>query len=271
MLETRTMGLPYRRLWSGVIALGAGASFAASLAAQSLDDRGVSELEARLGVRAGEPIQLFNGESLDGWTTTDGDPVIGGWEVQRGELVRAGRGGAIYAEGEYEDFALDFEWKIAPGCNSGVKYRVRFYEVGVWRRPGWLGCEYQIYDDQKKPDPLQSTGALYALYPPDENKRLRPPGEYNQSRIIVSETRIEHWLNGQRVVEADVSSDQWRRRVADSKFNTAQGFGENRRGRIQIQDHGGKVWFRSIVLRPLNAEPGDSPEAEGRAGRKPAP
>jgi hypothetical protein len=199
----------------------------------------------------GGAIALFNGKDLGGWTTASGEPVTEGWAVQDGELVRVARGGAIYAEGEYEDFVLDFEWKIAPGVNSGLKYRVQFYERGVRGNPGWLGCEYQIYDDAKRPDPLSSTGALYDVYAPSENKAVRPPGEYNQSRIVVAGSRIEHWLNGERIVEADTSSDEWNDHVARSKFAPADGFGQNRRGRIQLQDHGGQIWFKRITLRPL--------------------
>ena len=202
--------------------------------------------EANSGV-----IALFNGKDLSGWTTTSGEPVTRGWEVQDGELVRTDRGGAIYAEGEYEDFVLDFVWKIAPGVNSGLKYRVRFYEKGVYGNPGWLGCEYQIYDDAKNPGPRSSTGALYDVYPPNDKKRVNPPGEYNHSRIVVDGNRIEHWLNGEKIVEADTSSDEWQRRIAKSKFAPVEGFGQNRRGRIQLQDHGGDVWFKSITLRPL--------------------
>lgn len=202
-------------------------------------------------------IQLFNGKSLEGWITESGEPVTRGWEVKDGQLTRTGRGGAIYFDREFEDFVLDFEWKIAPGVNSGIKYRVRYYDVGVRGNPGWLGCEYQIYDDARNPGPLYSTGALYDLYPPNDKKKVNPPGEYNRSRIVVAGTRIEHWLNGERIVEADTASDEWQERVAKSKFAPAKDFAQNRRGHIQVQDHGGQVWFRSITLRPLEPAPSE--------------
>jgi len=167
--------------------------------------------ETREGYKAAEPVALFDGESLAGWTTADGEPVSKGWKVEEGELVRTARAGAIYAEGEFEDFVLEFEWKIAEGGNSGLKYRVQYYEKGLWGRPGWLGCEYQLFDDAKfkTPKPLGSAGALYALYPPNDKKQLNPPGEYNHSKIVVCGTRIEHWLNGEMIVAADTSSDVW--------------------------------------------------------------
>lgn len=202
----------------------------------------------------GRVIELFNGKDLSGWTTSSGEPVTDGWAVEDGELVRTSRGGAIYADGEYEDFILDFEWKIAPGVNSGLKYRVQFYEKGVYGNPGWLGCEYQIYDEAKNPPAEGSTGALYDIYPPNDKKQVNPPGEYNHSRIVVSGNRIEHWLNGERIVAADTSSDEWKERIADSKFAPVEGFGQNRRGRIQVQDHGGKISFKRITLRPLRSK-----------------
>ena len=211
-----------------------------------------SSTEPQAEVRS-EEIALFDGQSLSAWTTADGKPITRGWQVISGELVRSERSGAIYADNPYEDFELEFEWKIAKGGNSGVKYRVRHYQKGVWGRPAWLGCEYQLYDDNKfkTPKPLGSTAALYSLYEPNNKKKLNPPGTYNDSRIVVRGTHIEHWLNGEKTVEADTSSDDWRRRVARSKFANVKQFAQNRKGRIQIQDHGSKVWFRKMLLRPL--------------------
>ncbi|HJQ80184.1 MAG TPA: DUF1080 domain-containing protein [Lacipirellulaceae bacterium] len=198
-------------------------------------------------------IKLFDGKSLEGWTTASGEPVTSGWTVEDGMLVRSGRGGSIYTAKEYGDFDLSFEWKIAPRGNSGVKYRVTHYEKGVYGNPGWLGCEYQIYDDLGRgARPRYSCGAIYELYAPSDSKKLRPVGEFNESRIVVHGTKIEHWLNGERIVEADINSDDWKRRVARSKFGDVDGFFSNPKGRIELQDHGAKVWFRNIVLRPLD-------------------
>jgi hypothetical protein len=211
-----------------------------------------SSTEPLAQIRRGE-IALFDGQSLSLWTTADGEPITKGWQVVSGELVRTKREGAIYTDNPFEDFELEFEWKIAKGGNSGIKYRVRHYKKGVWGRPGWLGCEYQLYDDNKykTPNPLGSTAALYSLYEPNDKKKLNPPGQYNHSQIVVRGSHIEHWLNGEMTVKADTSSNEWRKRVAKSKFAKVQQFAQNRKGRIQIQDHGSKVWFRKILLRPL--------------------
>jgi hypothetical protein len=198
-------------------------------------------------------IRLFDGKSLSGWTTATGEPVTKGWIVEDGMLVRVSRGGSIYTADEYGDFDLSFQWKIARRGNSGIKYRVAFYKKGVYGNPGWLGCEYQLFDDVgRRPDPVHSSGAIYGLYAPSAQKELRPVGEFNDARIVVQGTKVEHWLNGVKVVEADTASDDWKRRIAASKFGDVAGFFRNAKGRIELQDHGSRVWFRNIELRKID-------------------
>lgn len=208
-------------------------------------------LLALLAVRpvfAAEPVSLFNGRDLSGWTDAAGKPVTGdGWRVEDGVLHRAGKGGDIFSEKEYGDFTLEFEWKLAAGGNSGVKYRVRAYEG-----KGILGFEYQLLDDERHPDgragTTHRTAALYDLLPASGEVVVNPPGEWNTSKIVVKGTRIEHWLNGKRVLEVDVATDAFREARGKSKFRGVPGFGENLRGRIMLQDHGDEVWFRNLRI-----------------------
>lgn len=195
--------------------------------------------------KATKTIALFNGKTLDGWSTLKGAPVTKGWEVKNGMLHREKRGGHIVTEQEFGDFELEFEWKIGKRGNSGVKYRLKKFGSQ------WLGCEYQLYDDRGKPGSASATGALYALYPPPKNKPLKPVGEFNTSRIVVRGERVEHWLNGEKIVEAKIGSEDWNRRVARSKFNKYDGFAKTSRSKIMLQDHGSEVWFRKITLRLL--------------------
>ncbi|TWT36484.1 hypothetical protein KOR34_13900 [Posidoniimonas corsicana] len=200
-----------------------------------------------------EPVKLFDGRSLEGWVDEAGKPVSSGWRVVDGELYCPGHVGSVYTADEYGDFELSFRWKIAERGNSGVKYRVRHYKRALWGRPGWLGLEYQLAD---APGPTKhSTGALYELFAPAKYENLHRPGEYNQSRIVVRGDHFEHWLNGQKLVEVDQDSAAWKKQLRASKFAPVDGVFENRRGRIMLQDHGAKVWFAEVVLRPLDESP----------------
>lgn len=202
------------------------------------------------GAFAAEPKNAaadpFDGQSSAGWTTADGKPVVQGWEFADGEIHLAkgkARGGNIFTAQEYGDFDLSFEWKIAPKGNSGIKYRVRSYGGKV------LGCEYQIYDDagaKTSPKSKNGSGALYDLYEPNDDKRLKPPGQYNTGRIVVQGQRVEHWLNGKKIVSAVIGDDEWKRRVAQSKFNDVRDFALEPGGRLMLTDHGSEVWYRNF-------------------------
>jgi hypothetical protein len=197
-------------------------------------------------------VSLFDGKTLRGWTTPDGQPVTQGWEVVDGAIHRAGKGGQIVSEAKFDNFELSFEWKVAKGGNSGVKYRIQPHPT---RKGQWVGCEYQILDDDNHPNgkkPTTRAGALYDLYAPDEtSKELRPAGEYNSTRIVARGTKLEHWLNGKKILEVDTASPEWKDRIAKSKFKTVQGFAEARPSKILLQDHNTDVWFRDIKVRPL--------------------
>lgn len=199
---------------------------------------------------------LFDGETLDNWMTQDGKPVTKGWEVVDGAIRlnrEGGRAGHIVTRHEYGDFDLSFEWKIAPRGNSGLKYRVRKYGNKT------LGLEYQIYDDGK-PDNKPgkgSTASVYAIYEPDPEMQVNPPGEFNSARIIVRGSHIEHWINGKLTVSAEVGSPDWDKRVAASKFSKETAFSRNRFGRIMLTDHGAEVWYRNLKIR--RPAPDDEP------------
>lgn len=204
-------------------------------------------------LEAQQATPIFDRESLDGWTTLDGQPVTRGWEIVDGMIhlnTDGGRAGHIVTAQDYCDFELRFEWKNVAGGNSGVKYRVREFGNKT------LGCEYQILDDDGyhvKLRPKGTTGALYDIYAPNELKFVNPPGQFNHSRIVVRGNRIEHWLNGEQIVVACVGSAEWNRRIADSKFADVPEFGRNRAGKIMLTDHKSEVWYRNIELTPLPA------------------
>ncbi len=196
-------------------------------------------------------VPLFDGKSLGGWTSLDKKPVAEGWVVEEGVLHRKSKGGDIYTEKEYGNFILDFEWKSAANTNSGVKYRMMLYGKE------YLGPEYQIFDDgdSAKPklnNPTQLTASIYELFAPNDKKKLNPVGEWNSGRIVANGTKIEHWINGQKVAEGDTTSPEWAKAVAASKFGKYKPlFGANPSGRIMLQDHGSEVWFRNVKIKTL--------------------
>jgi len=208
-------------------------------------------LVASFGLAAEEPwVSLFDGKSLDGWTTAAGKGVTAGWQAEDGVLHRAAKGGDIYTAKEYGDFELQFEWKISPKGNSGVKYRVTKFGNGL------LGMEYQVLDDGghvdgKKPGGKNSAASMYDIIPPSDGKKLKPVGEWNTARIVARGSKIEHWLNDEKVVDVDTASESFQQALAKSKFARTKGFSRQTGGRIMIQDHGNEAWFRNIKIREL--------------------
>lgn len=205
-----------------------------------------------LGVSAAEPVAMFDGETLGGWTDGAGKAVEpGGWVVEDGCLHRKGRGGDLFSEKEYGDFVLEFEWKVAPGGNSGVKYRVAKFGGAI------LGMEYQVLDDAGHGNgkvAKTSAASFYDVLAPAADKELKPVGEFNQSKIVARGSKFEHWLNGEKVLEFDTSTEAFGEALARSKFRNAEGFARNPKGRILIQDHGDPVWFRNIRITELAPE-----------------
>lgn len=195
--------------------------------------------------------EFFNGQDFTGWVTERDKPVEQGWEIVDGMIhIKREKGeprwGHILTTGQHENFELEFEWKLTQGTNSGIKYRVRNYEGKT------LGCEYQINDETKTQFDEHSTGSLYALYPPNDQKVLNRTGEFNRGKIVVQGKRIEHWLNDKRIVVAEVGSKDWKERIANSKFDNEEGFGENPQGQIMLTDHGGEIWYRNFKYRKLD-------------------
>jgi len=201
----------------------------------------------------GEWQVLFDGESIDSWQDYKGGPVRDGWIVEDGALVLPkGGGGDICTKDTYGNFEFSFEWKISEGGNSGIIYLSRAGDGA----PYMSGPEYQILDDSKHADgrnPKTSAGALYALIAAD-GKELKPVGEWNTGRIVKRGEHLEHWVNGRKVVDTTMHTDDWNQMVADSKFNAWEQFGKTDKGHICLQDHGNKVWYRDLKIRELKTE-----------------
>jgi hypothetical protein len=199
-------------------------------------------------------VLLFDGKTTNGWTTTKGQPVPeGGWEIKDGSIntLLGGKGGDIITAGEYSNFDLSVDFKITPGCNSGIKYFFTTYQTG-----GSLGCEYQIIDDKLGEDTKQANhlcGSLYDVLPPDESiKHVNAPGEWNTLRVVADGKKVQHWMNGVKILEYTRGDQAYTEAVSKSKFNKAvPAFGTVEKGHVLLQYHGGLVSFRNIKIRTL--------------------
>ena len=198
-------------------------------------------------------ILLFDGKTTNGWTTPGGKPVPSGWEVKDGCIttIKGGKGGDIVTVAEYKDFELSVDYSIEPGCNSGIKYFYTNYKIG-----GNLGMEYQVLDDQLAEDNKKDNhlcGSFYDVLAPNPTiKRVNAPGKWNTVRIVAKGKNVEHWLNGVKILKFERGSGSFTNAVATSKFNkTDPAFGTVDKGKILLQEHGGKASFRNIKIKSL--------------------
>lgn len=193
--------------------------------------------------KLGKMKDLFAKDDFSQWTKVNGEKVDKGWSVENGIVHRHAKSGDIITKEKFKDFELTFEWKISKAGNSGIKYRAR----------GSLGLEYQVLDDQKHRDnknPTHRAGSLYELVAAPDSKPLKPVGEWNKGRTFVKGNQIEHWLNGEKVVEITWGSEDWKKRFQKSKYHKNEGFG-SWEGPILLQDHNDPVWYRNLKIRKL--------------------
>ncbi len=190
---------------------------------------------------------LFNGKDLTGWTIAG---LPDSWVVEDGTLHCTGKGhGMIYANGVYKNFELKLDFKLAPKANSGVFFR-------IWDKndPVQTGIEVQVLDSYGKEKPSKhDCGAIYDVQEPTSNP-LRPPGEWNTYHIICKENLIVVYLNGEKVNEVDLNRWTEPYRNPDGTPNKFKyPYREmTRPGYIGLQNHGDKVWYRNIKIKPLD-------------------
>ena len=200
-------------------------------------------------------VLLFDGTSMEHWRGFKKDNVPAAWQIEDGAIVLAGPGGGdIITKSEYKDFELMLDWKISEGGNSGIFFNVS--EDPKFRYTWQTGPEMQILDDEKHPDAKmgknnnRQAGANYDLHPLSE-PAVKPVGAFNTVRLGVKDGNVTHYLNGKKVVEYTLWSPEWERMVQESKFAKMPDYGRYKSGHIALQDHGDKVWFKNIKIRPL--------------------
>lgn len=210
---------------------------------------------------------LFDGKSLDQWKDFNGDSLTQPWHVVDGCIQANGDGsdlsGYIVTKKQYENFILDWDWKLSHGGNSGMLYHV--VEDPYFLVPYVTGPEYQLIDEEgweednapTKLEEWQRLGVDYAMHLPDKAAmQVNPQGEWNSSRIVFDNGHVEHWLNGKKILEFEAWTDDWFARKHSGKWETAPEYGLARKGVICLQDHGYPASFRNIKIKELPRKAG---------------
>ena len=212
-----------------------------------------------------EWIDLFDGNSTDGWRAYNGKEIPQKWAAIKGELTFdtdlkledewKGGGDIIYYKEEFEFFELYLEWKLPKGGNSGIFYNVQ----EGFQAPYAISPEYQLLDDigweeinNAKLEEWQKAGANYAMHEADlSKKQLNPAGEWNSSKILYTAKKVQHWLNGELLLEFEPYSKEWFLKRNSGKWDDYPDYGKFRKGYIALQDHDSPIWFRNIKIRKL--------------------
>ncbi|MBI1225774.1 MAG: DUF1080 domain-containing protein [Bacteroidetes bacterium] len=209
--------------------------------------------------KAGGWKLLFDGKTTKGWHSFNKKIAAKKWVVQDGALTLDPKApgaeeanGDLVTDGVYANYELCLEWKISDCGNSGVVYNVVEDPKYTW---AWqTGPEMQIIDNSCHPDAKiakHRAGDLYDLVAVTK-ETVKPAGQWNEARLVNRNGKVEQWLNGAKVVEVDMTGEDWKKLIAGSKFKDMPDFGKTTSGRIMLQDHDGdRVWFRNIKLRQL--------------------
>ncbi len=207
---------------------------------------------------------LWDGKTSEGWRSVRSQEFPkSGWKMADGVLSISESGGSeseaagdIITREKFSDFELSLDFKIAPGANSGIKI---FVDPAVNKGGGSaIGPEFQVLDDQRHPDAKlgkngnRTIGSLYDLIPAPADKKVNPPGEWNNARILSEGKQVTFFLNGVQTVTFERGSEKWREEVATSKYKVWPAFGELAEGHILLQDHGNQVSYRDIKIRDFS-------------------
>lgn len=205
---------------------------------------------------------LFDGKTMDGWQSINGPSAPTRWIVKDGilqvnnpDMERTRFGSDLITTEKYENFWLSVDFKIGQGVNSGIKY---FINPGLYGGGNAsVGCEFQVLDDVRHPDAKagkngnRTIASLYDIIPSDKSDMWFNLGQWNTAWVIVRGAHVEHWLNGTKVVEYDRDTDEFKAKVAESKFKGFEGFGTHKTGHILLQDHNDYAQYRNIMIKEL--------------------
>ncbi|HMH33041.1 MAG TPA: DUF1080 domain-containing protein [Puia sp.] len=195
---------------------------------------------------------LFDGKTTNRWRTYQNLPNDS-WEVVNGELHGKKNGvqhrSDLVTKDRYASFELQLDWKVDKASNSGLLYHVLETKKAAYE----TGPEYQLIDDRgytEKLEDWQKSGADYAMHPPLQ-LASKPAGEYNHTRLLVNGAHIEHWLNGVKVADFTAWTPEWKKLKGLGKWKDYPDYGNAKSGLIDLQDHGGGIWFKNIKIRKI--------------------
>ncbi len=193
-------------------------------------------------------VLLFDGKTTHGWRSYKKTEAGAQWQVIDGVLtLTQGGGGDLVTDKDYTNFELAFDWRISKMGNSGVMYHV---SEGAGDHPYLSGPEYQLLDNAHGEPPLETAAGLFGLVAPSKDV-TKPVGEFNHSLLKVDHNHVEHWLNGVKVAEYTIGSEDFENRIKGTKFEKWPEFAKHDTGLIVLQDHGDGVAFRNIKIHVL--------------------
>jgi len=197
-------------------------------------------------------VAIFDGKSLDGWQSRNKPELPSkGWEVKNGVLTVLGAGGGdVITKEIYSNFVLKLDFRLTDKANSGIKY---LFDP---KKFGGTTMEFQVLDAAhpdatRGRDGNRTVASLYDVMPAAADKTVKPVGEWNAAMLVVKGMHVEHWLNGQKVLEFERGSDAFNAAVAKSKFKRHAGWGTQTKGHVLLQDHGDRVSYRNIRIKEL--------------------
>jgi len=214
------------------------------------------------GEKAAGWISMFDGKTTQGWRNYNKKTIGSSWKVEDGALTldavdkpdggwKVKDGGDIVFDQEFENFELELEWKIQPCGNSGIMYLVQ--ESFEFDAPWMTGPEMQILDNTCHPDAQfekHRAGDLYDVIACNK-EYVKAAGAWNKVRVIIKDGTLQHWLNGHKVVETELFNDAWFDMLKDTKWKDYPAFGTKKKGKVALQDHSDRVWFRNMKIREL--------------------
>ena len=205
-------------------------------------------------------VSIFDGTSFEGWKQYNSDSIGPKWTIEDGAIVASadgeidntGFGHSLITVKEYGNFELTLDYKIAKGGNSGIMYHAK--EDTAYGEDYVTGPEFQLLDDEfSKTEtlPIKMAASLYDMYIPAETKKLKPHTEWNSIKLVYNNGHVEHWLNGEKVLEYEEGTDDYKARKAVSKWKDSEVWGSFKEGHIGLQDHGDAIRFRNIMIKEL--------------------